>query len=250
VRFATVDRIFVKARSPGDIPTTVDDEVTALPRDRHHIRPGQEDHFSVLTHRLVLARRGVEAGAAERSQRRESAAPWSGPRRATSLAGCLLSGSRQQKGGTTMSLIRWEPFRALRRRDDVFDELFREVFRGRPMPMLEEGELMEPAVDVAESDGEVIVKMEVPGVEKDQLHLTVADDRLTVRGETRKESEEKRKNYYRQEIRYGSFQRSIALPVEVDPAKAHAELKNGMLKIEDAGDQGRGELSPGRRFGS
>jgi len=127
-----------------------------------------------------------------------------------------------------MSLIRWEPFRALRRRDDVFDELFREVF-GRPI--FEEGEVVEPAVEVAESDGEVIVKMEVPGVEKDQLHLTVSDDRLTVRGEARKESEEKRKNYFRQEIRYGAFQRSIPLPVEVDAAKASAELKNGMLKI-------------------
>jgi HSP20 family protein len=127
-----------------------------------------------------------------------------------------------------MSLIRWEPFRALRRRDDVFDDLFREAFR-RPMP--EEEDLVEPAVDVAESDGEVIVKMEVPGVEKDQLQLTVSDDRLTVRGETRKETEEKRKSYYRQEIRYGAFQRSVPLPVEIDPAKAHAELKNGVLKV-------------------
>lgn len=127
-----------------------------------------------------------------------------------------------------MSLIRWEPFRALRRRDDVFDDLFREAFR---RPISEEGEVVEPAVDVAESDGEVIVKMEVPGVEKDQLHLTVSDDRLTVRGETRKESEEKRKNYYRQEIHYGAFQRSVPLPAEVDAAKAHAELKNGMLKV-------------------
>jgi HSP20 family protein len=127
-----------------------------------------------------------------------------------------------------MSLIPWEPFRGLRRRDDTFDQLFREFFR---RPMLEEGDLLEPAVDVAESDGDVIVKMEVPGVEKDQLHLTVADDHLSVRGEIRKESEEKRKNYYRQEIRYGAFQRSVALPVEVDAAKAHAELKNGMLKI-------------------
>jgi HSP20 family protein len=127
-----------------------------------------------------------------------------------------------------MSLIPWEPFRALRRRDDVFDQLVREVFH---RPILEEGELLEPAVDVAESDGEVVVKMEVPGVEKDQLHLTVSDDHLTVRGETRKESEEKRKNYYRQEIRYGAFQRSVPLPVEVDASQARAELKNGVLKI-------------------
>jgi HSP20 family protein len=127
-----------------------------------------------------------------------------------------------------MSLIRWEPSRTLRRRDDVFEDLFREVFR---RPTFEAGEADEPPVEVAESDGEVTVKLQVPGVEKDQLSLTVSDDQLTVRGETRKESEEKRKNYYRQEIRYGAFQRSIPLPVEVDGAKAHAELKNGMLTV-------------------
>ena len=126
-----------------------------------------------------------------------------------------------------MSLVRWEPFRA-RRREDPFEDFFRDFFR---RPILEEPDVIEPAADVAESDGEVTVKMEVPGVEKDQLQLTVADDRLTVRGEMRKESEEKRKNYYRQEIRYGAFQRSVPLPMEVDAAKANAKLKNGMLEI-------------------
>ena len=126
-----------------------------------------------------------------------------------------------------MSLIRWEPFRA-RRREDPFEDFFRDFFR---RPILEEPEVIEPAAEVAESDGEVTVKMEVPGVEKEQLQLTVADDRLTVRGEMRKESEEKRKNYYRQEIRYGAFQRTIPLPTEVDAARADAELKNGMLKV-------------------
>ena len=127
-----------------------------------------------------------------------------------------------------MSLIRWEPFRALRRRDDTFDDLFRDFFR---RPAFEGEEVVEPAVEVAESDGEVLVKMEVPGVEKDKLQLTVDDDQLTVRGEVRKETEEKRKNYHRQEIHYGAFQRTIPLPVEVDGAKANAELKNGILKV-------------------
>ena len=126
-----------------------------------------------------------------------------------------------------MSLIRWEPFRA-RRREDPFEDFFRDFLR---RPILEEPDVIEPAAEVAESDGEVTVKMEVPGVEKDQLQLTVADDRLTVRGEMHKESEEKRKNYHRQEIRYGTFQRSVPLPVEVDAAKASAKLKNGMLEI-------------------
>jgi len=126
-----------------------------------------------------------------------------------------------------MSLIRWEPFPA-RRREDPFEDFFRDFFR---RPILEEPDVIEPAAEVAESDGEVTVKMEVPGVEKDQLQLTVADDQLTVRGEMRKESEEKRRNYYRQEIRYGTLQRSVPLPVEVDAAKASAKLKNGMLEI-------------------
>ena len=126
------------------------------------------------------------------------------------------------------SLIPWDSFRAPRRRDDPFEDLFRDFFRRAPFEI---PAIAEPAAEVAESDGEVTVKMEVPGVEKDQIQLTVADDELTVRGESRKESEQKRKNYYRQEIRYGTFQRSIPLPVEVDPAEAHAELKNGMLQV-------------------
>lgn len=125
------------------------------------------------------------------------------------------------------SLIPWEPFRALRRRDDAFDEMFRDFFRRQG----EEGGAGEPAVELAESDGEMTVKMEVPGVEKDQIQLTVSDDHLMVRGETRKEKEEKKKNYYRQEIRYGAFQRTVALPVEVDATKAKADLKNGVLTI-------------------
>jgi HSP20 family protein len=126
-----------------------------------------------------------------------------------------------------MSLIPWEPFRALRRRDETFDDLFRDFFR---RPVLEDEPLV-PAAEVAESDGEVTVKLEVPGVAKDQLQLSVSDDTLTVRGETRKESEEKKKNFYRQEIRYGAFQRTVPLPVEVDASKATAQMKNGVLKV-------------------
>ena len=127
-----------------------------------------------------------------------------------------------------MPLTRWAPFSSLRRREDPFDDLFREFFR---QPILEYADVIEPAAEVAESDGEVTIKMEVPGVEKDHLQLTVGENRLMVRGEVRKESEEKRRNYYRQEIRYGAFQRTITVPADVDPAKASAELKQGILRI-------------------
>ena len=124
-----------------------------------------------------------------------------------------------------MSLIRWDPFRALRRRDDAFEDVMRDLF-GRSVE-----EMMEPPAEVSESETEVTVKLVVPGVEKDQLRVTVTDDTLTVRGELKKESEEKKKNFHRQEIRYGSFQRSVTLPVDVEADKARAELKNGMLTV-------------------
>lgn len=123
------------------------------------------------------------------------------------------------------SLINWDPFRALHRRDDVFEDLVRDVF-GR-----EATGTLEPPVEVAESEGEVTVKMLVPGVEKDQIQVAIDEDVLTVRGEVRKEHEEKKKNYFRQEIRYGAFQRAVRLPAEVEGAKAAAALKNGTLTI-------------------
>jgi len=125
-----------------------------------------------------------------------------------------------------MALMHWHPMRALRRRDDAFDELFRDFFR-----RTEEGVPMEPAAELAETDNEVIAKLQVPGVEKDQVTISVTDDTLTVRGETRKEREEKRKNFYRQEIAYGAFERVLGLPAEVDGDRATAELKHGILTV-------------------
>lgn len=123
------------------------------------------------------------------------------------------------------SLVRWDPFRALRRPDDTFDAFVREFFaRG-------ESEMIEPLADVAESNGEVTVKMAIPGVDKEEIHISVDNGVLDVHGETRKETEEKKKDYYRQEIRYGSFRRAITLPAAVDVDKADAKLKDGILTI-------------------
>ena len=123
-----------------------------------------------------------------------------------------------------MALMHWDPFRGLRKRDESFEDFIREVFGG-------DAETATPPVEVSETNGSVVVKMVVPGVEKEQLDISVTDNTLTVRGELRKESEEKKKNFYRQEIRYGSFQRAVPLPVEVDDSAANATLKNGMLTV-------------------
>ena len=122
------------------------------------------------------------------------------------------------------ALANWNPFRALERREDAFEDLMREFFG-------KEGDTLTPPVEVGESETELTVTMAVPGVEKDQITISVDDHTLSVRGESRKESEEKKKNYYRQEIRYGSFARAVRLPAEVDASKAAADLKNGMLCV-------------------
>jgi HSP20 family protein len=123
------------------------------------------------------------------------------------------------------ALTHWNPFRSIEGQEDAFQDLVREFF-GKT-----EGGNLLPPVEVAESEGDVTVKMAVPGVEKDQISISVDDHVLNVRGESKKETEEKKKNYYRQEIRYGSFARAVRLPAEVDASKTAAELKNGMLKI-------------------
>jgi HSP20 family protein len=122
------------------------------------------------------------------------------------------------------SLSRWDPFRMLARGDQPLEDVFRELFQR------EDGGL-QPAAEVSEAGDEVTVKLTVPGVDKDQLQITVQDDTVSVRGEVKQEKEEKKKSYYRKEIRYGAFQRTVPLPTEVQADGAHAELKNGVLTI-------------------
>ncbi|HEY8520487.1 MAG TPA: Hsp20/alpha crystallin family protein [Gammaproteobacteria bacterium] len=88
-----------------------------------------------------------------------------------------------------------------------------------------------PSVDICENDNEVIVRAEVPGVDKDNLDVSIADRTLTIKGRTREEQKEEREDYYRREIRSGEFSRSLLLPCEVDAEKASASLKDGIVEL-------------------
>lgn len=118
------------------------------------------------------------------------------------------------------------PSLGLARRDDVFADLFRDFLGIGDTDLA-----LQPAADISESDAEITVKLQVPGVGKEDLKVTATDDSLTVRGETRKETDTNEKNVHRQEIRYGAFQRTMALPADVDPAGTRAELENGVLTV-------------------
>ena len=88
-----------------------------------------------------------------------------------------------------------------------------------------------PRLDVVERDGEVVVKAEIPGVNKEDVRITVSGNRLTIKGETKREEKEEKGDYYRCEISRGAFSRTVTLPTEVDETKAKAEMKDGMLEI-------------------
>ena len=88
-----------------------------------------------------------------------------------------------------------------------------------------------PSVDVIDRDDEVVVRAEVPGYKKEDIEVSVADSSLTIKGERKAEQKEEKGDYYRCEISQGAFSRTVALPAEVDDAKAKATMKDGMLEL-------------------
>ena len=88
-----------------------------------------------------------------------------------------------------------------------------------------------PSVDVSETENDVIVRAEIPGIPPKEVEVTVVGDTLQLRGEKREEKEQKDKNWHRIERRYGAFTRTIPLPCDVDSEKARAEAKDGVLTI-------------------
>ena len=100
-----------------------------------------------------------------------------------------------------------------------------------PFMELEELANFTPAMDIYQKDDAVIVETPVIDVDPAKLDITVENDVLTIQGQTEKKSEVDEKDYYRKEVRHGSFHRSVNLPVAVDGEKAAAEYKDGILTI-------------------
>jgi HSP20 family protein len=88
-----------------------------------------------------------------------------------------------------------------------------------------------PALEVGESEDEVFVKAQVPGMKREDIQVELSDGSLIIKGEAKEEKEEKKKSYYRREFSYGQFTRRVSLPSGVDSGKASAELKDGILNI-------------------
>ena len=86
-------------------------------------------------------------------------------------------------------------------------------------------------LDVIDRDKEFLVRGELPGVEKDDVEVTISGTRLTIEAEREFEEVDEKEEFYRHELGYGRFMRTVALPEEVDVEKIHAELKDGILEV-------------------
>ena len=110
----------------------------------------------------------------------------------------------------------------------MFDDFFGE---SRLTPRREMAAGFWPQVDVTETDKEIKVSADIPGVEPKDIDVSVEDGMLIIKGEKKYEREEKEKGQHRMERSYGSFERAIELPTEVDESKAKAEFKKGVLRL-------------------
>jgi len=128
------------------------------------------------------------------------------------------------------SITQWDPFRSMSSLQDQVNRLFGSTFQGHPdnSTLTTWG----PAVDIYETENELIVKADLPEISEKDLDVRVENNTLTIRGERKFEQKVKEDNYLRVERAYGSFNRSFSLPNTVNTEAIKAEYKNGVLTVE------------------
>jgi HSP20 family protein len=130
-----------------------------------------------------------------------------------------------------MTLVRWDPFRELEDMSERLNRVFsRPSLRNSGKENLTVADWL-PTVDISETEGEYLIKAELPEVKKEDVKVTVENGVLTLQGERRQEKEEKGRKFHRVERSYGSFVRSFSLPESVDEGAVKAEYKDGVLNL-------------------
>ena len=132
-----------------------------------------------------------------------------------------------------MAIVRWDPFRDAAALQDRINRIFNESF-GRSRDLDEEVSLYDwsPPVDIYETGDGIVLKVELPGVNKDDVSVEVKDNVLTLKGERLLDPEIKDENYYRKERSFGKFNRSFSLQQTIKPDLIKASFKNGVLTVE------------------
>ena len=130
-----------------------------------------------------------------------------------------------------MAIIRWDPFRDLITIREKMNRLFEDAVSSRGEEKDYVSNSWTPSVDIFETKNELVLNIEVPGIDEKDIEIKVEDNTLTLRGERNLEKETKEENYHRIERAYGSFFRSFSLPLYIDQDTIKAEHHNGVLKI-------------------
>jgi HSP20 family protein len=134
------------------------------------------------------------------------------------------------------SMARWsednDPFLAMRRE---MNRLFDDVFGGFGLPSAFGPALRQmpaaPKIDISETDNEIQITAEMPGIDQNDVEVLLEDDRLIIRGEKKEEREDKDRNYHVRERVQGAFSRTLPLPFAPDPNQVKAEFRNGVMTI-------------------
>lgn len=120
---------------------------------------------------------------------------------------------------------------------DRMNQLFEDFFSGSPLARpFGEGRWL-PSVDVYETDDEVVIKAETPGMKKDDLQVSATPEAITISGETSREDEVREENFLRRERRRGRFSRTIPLPTAIKPEETKAKFEDGVLEIRAAKEE-------------
>jgi HSP20 family protein len=130
-----------------------------------------------------------------------------------------------------MAMMRFDPFRDLAILQDRMNRLFNDTYGSRREEDLMSRGTWTPPVDIYEVEGGLVIKAELPGLQREDIDVNIENNTLTIRGERKLDNAIKQESFHRVERAYGSFSRSFSLPNTVDPAKVGAEFKNGVLAV-------------------
>ncbi len=134
-----------------------------------------------------------------------------------------------------MQIVKWRPFEDLLNISDEMNRMFDEVLgERRKLSRTREKEDISwmPSVDISEKENKIVLRADLPGIDKDDIKLSFSDNVVTISGEKRIEKDEKKENFHRLERVFGCFTRSFYIPMSIDQENISASYKNGVLTVD------------------
>ena len=132
-----------------------------------------------------------------------------------------------------MAIVRWtDPFREFAQLQDLLNRAFSDAYGRSDEGLLSSGSWLPPVDIYQTSEHELVLKAELPDLERSDIDITVDKGTLTIKGEKKLSTEVKEEQFHRIERRYGNFSRSFSLPTTVDPSRVSADYKNGVLTVK------------------